>query len=131
MSAIDPTGRLLAYLRQQTQELRQKYPRGVGSGSPSSPQQRKPSGNKDALALATPQILSIDKDDPQSRRKAFRIYLTCILVQEFGIAVTNDPGFASLVDRVHDTMDEDSQLREAMDQAGELLLKNAHAGGQA
>jgi hypothetical protein len=126
MSAIDPTGRLLAYLRQQSKDLRQKYPSSVGNAS--VPQQRKLDGDKDALALATQQILSIDKGDPESHRKAFRIYLTSILAQEFGAAVTNDPGFAGMVDRVQETMEADGELRQAMHQAGELLLKAAHAG---
>jgi hypothetical protein len=126
MSAIDPTGRLLAYLRQQAKDLREKHPAGVGTAA--VPQQRKPGGDKDALALATQQILSIDRDNPQSPRKAFRIYLASILGQEFGAAVTDDPGFAALVDRVQETMEADGELRQAMAQAGELLLKAAHAG---
>lgn len=126
MSAIDPTGKLLAYLRQQTKDLRQKHPPGVGNASLA--QQRKLDGDKDALALATQQILKIDRDDPQSRRKAFRIYLASILAQEFGAGLTDDPGFAGLVDRVQETMEADGELRQAMSQAGELLLNAAHAG---
>jgi hypothetical protein len=126
MSTIDPTGRLLAYLRQQTQDLRRQYPPATGVASDG--QQGKPAGNKDALALASQQILSIQQDDPNRQRKAFRIYLTCVLVQEFGTAVTVDPGFSGLVDRVQDTMEADAQLLRAMEEAGELLLRNARSG---
>lgn len=130
MTSIDPTGKLLAYLRQQTQEWRRQQP--AGAGKPDSAQRgSRKSDKQDALSIASRQVAAIDKDDPQSRRKAFRIYLASLLMQEFGAGVANDPGFSSLVDRVQDTMEGDLQLKQSMDQAGDLLLKAAQAGKQA
>lgn len=129
MTSIDPTGRLLAYLRQQTQEWRRQQP--SGANKPDNARQNRKSDKQDAMSIASRQVAAIDKDDPQSRRKAFRIYLASLLMQEFGAGVANDPGFSNLVDRVQDTMEGDLQLKQSMEQAGDLLLKAAHAGKQA
>lgn len=126
MTSIDPTGRLLAHLREQAQEWRRLNP--PGAGKPDDAQQRTPAGERDALGLATQQVRSIDKNDPDSPRKAFRIYLASVLVKELGDGVINDPGFLGLVDRVQDTMESDLQLRESIRQAGEVLIRIAHAG---
>lgn len=126
MTSIDPTGKLLAYLQQQTQEWHRQQP--AGAGKPDGAQHSRTPDRQDALSIASRQVAAIDKDDPQSRRKAFRIYLASLLMQEFGTGVANDPGFSSLVDRVQDTMEADLQLRQSMERAGDLLLKAARAG---
>lgn len=124
MTSIDPNGRLLAYLREQTQALRRQP-------ASSTPQQPDSGWNRSAGTGETPaqvlarKIAAVDRDDPQARRKVFRIYLESVLLQELGAALAVDPGFAAMVDRVQDTMEGDSGLKEAMDQAGGLLLKKA------
>jgi hypothetical protein len=127
MSAIDPTGRLLANLRQQAEELRRKHP-SLGAGASNSASQIRQS-SKDPLSLAIPQILLVDRHEFQAPRQAFRIFLTCVLAQEFGMGVTNDPGFAGLVDRVQSSMEDDPQLLSALNEAGEHLLRIVHGSG--
>lgn len=125
MAMIDPTGRLLEYLRQQTQEWRRQS--SVAAGSSAEARSGKLGSQRDALTVAIQQIRAIPTDDPHSRRKAFRVYLASLLVQELGASVESDPGFSSLVDRVRDTMEADAHLCQAMDKAGDLLIKRAQA----
>jgi hypothetical protein len=120
MTFIDPTRRTLAYLRQQAQEWRRE---GLGAaGRTNGATSRRPAQKQDAFEAAVQQVAHIDPHDPQARQKAFRVYLTAVLMRELGVVVANDPGFGGLVDRVRDTMEADPELREVIRQAGELLL---------
>ena len=122
MTSIDPTGRLLAQLQQVAQEMR-RHAGGPAKSGPAAKSARR----RDAMQLAVEQVTRIDRDDPQARSKAFRAYLAVVLAQEFGAGVVNDPKFAALVDRVGDTMQADPQLQQAIERAGEILLKSAHS----
>jgi hypothetical protein len=127
MSRIDPPGdpsRLLAdMVRLRARESRvadastvDDAARKPGSTVPVS----EPSG-LDEAALAR-RVQAIDRQDPQRRRKAFRIYLEGVLQAEFGAGLVNDPGFHSLVDQVHDLMASDPALCLSIDRAADLLL---------
>jgi hypothetical protein len=118
MSSIDPTSRLLTYLRQQTGEWRRQLPAGSvkAAGRPA------PGAAADRMKLAAHAIAAIDPHDPDCARKAFRVYLEAVLAREFG-AYSSAPGFGGLVDRVHATMEADGELKQAMQEAGALLLR--------
>jgi sugar (pentulose or hexulose) kinase len=124
MSTIDPTARLLGSLRRQAEELRKKNP-GLARNTTETAG-HPPNVSRDPLSLATPQLLLIDRHDPQACRKAFKVYLTCVLAQEFGTDIINDPGFAVLVDQVQLTMENDPQLLKAMSEAGDHLMRAVH-----
>ena len=78
-------------------------------------------GNNIASAVAL-RVQSIDPDDPQRERKAFRMFLDAVLLAEFGEQLINDPGFYQLVEQVHQQMEADSELLEAIHQAAATLL---------
>lgn len=65
---------------------------------------------------------AIDPDDNNRSRKAFRIYLECVLLFELGTNLINEPRFYQLVDEVHRTMEQDAELRLRMEEAGKLLM---------
>jgi hypothetical protein len=121
LTSIDPNVRPLAYLREQAQALRQPSS-GTTQQTDSSWDRSCGAGESPAQVLAR-RLAAIDRDDPKARRKVFRLYLESVLLQELGASLALDSGFAAMVDRVHDTMERDEGLKEAMDQAGALLLK--------
>lgn len=121
MTSIDPTGRLLAHLRAQTQDLRREAsaagaPRRPGAERSQATQRRT---FEEQLAAG---VAAIANEDPQRRRKAFRVFLEAVLLREIEPALINSPGFASLVDRVQSTMESDAALKPAIDEAGALIL---------
>jgi hypothetical protein len=118
MSSIDPTTRLLTYLRQQTQELRTH-----ANGAPATARTRR--GTANVADRTQVEIATLDRTDPQARRRAFRIFLRGVLARELGSSVANDPQFPALVKRVQDTMEADNELLVAIDRAGDLLLQRA------
>jgi hypothetical protein len=123
MASIDPTSRMLSYLREQAQEWRRQVP---ASGVPSKRAGDAGQTRPDRMKLAAQAISAIDPQDPDSPRKAFRLYLEGLLARELG-ASSAQPGFAGLVERVHATMEADPELKQAMEQAGALLLKGGPA----
>ncbi|MFB9240276.1 hypothetical protein IV454_23855 [Massilia antarctica] len=62
-------------------------------------------------------INSIERDDPQRGRKAFRIFLESILLSHLGEHLINDPRFYQLVDDVQGTMESDAELGAMVDKA--------------
>ena len=127
MTSIDPTGRLLAQLRQTAQEWRRKQ-LAQGSAPVTPPASSPATGEKrrDPLQSAVEEVAAISPNDPQARSKAFRAYLSAVLAQELGASFAAAPGFSGLVDQVAATMQADAQLQVAIEQAGDLLLKAAH-----
>lgn len=120
MSSIDPTGRLLIYLRQQTQEWKRQHPAGAAAAAA-----RGGSALSRSVQQASVAISALDRDDPQARRQAFRLFLQAVLRRELGAGVADDPAFPVLVQRVQDTMEADAELQAAIEQAGELLLRKS------
>jgi hypothetical protein len=117
VTSIDPTGRLLAGLREQAQTLRRQ--------SPSTPewQNAQTAKSDDGSERLARNIAAINKDDPQRNRNVFRAYLQSVLLQEFGTTLANDPAFGALLDRIQDAMEADPALRQSMEQASNLLLE--------
>ncbi|HEX8611903.1 MAG TPA: hypothetical protein VF800_11505 [Telluria sp.] len=62
-------------------------------------------------------ISSIEHDDPQRGRKAFRIFLESILLSHLGEHLINDPRFYQLVDDVQGAMEADAELGVLVDKA--------------
>ena len=120
MTSIDPTSKLLVYLREQAQALRHRAAAAPheAAGRTAGPPPRRP---EEQLAL---DIESIARDDPQAGRKAFRLYLESVLLRELGPSLANDPGFGALVSRVQSAMESDGALKPAVDEAGALLLSH-------
>ncbi|MDQ0086108.1 hypothetical protein J2W35_006489 [Variovorax boronicumulans] len=67
-------------------------------------------------------VRALSPDDPQRQRKAFRLFLESVLMQEFGRDRLGDKGFDQMVDAVLQRMESDPQLHAALREAGDLLL---------
>jgi len=76
----------------------------------------------------TAKVLTLDRMDPDRRRKVFRMFLESLLLEEWGEQLINDPGFYQLVDSVHAQMEARDELRRLMDEAADHLL--APGGGR-
>jgi hypothetical protein len=125
MTRIDGPNELAALIRRQFTAMQ---PPGAHKASPLAAKSvagktaaRTPAD--ETAVLVAQRVRSIAVDDPQRRRKAFRIFLEASLLNELGDALINDPDFYRLVDRVEEQMAADAQLSEAMDAAAESLLK--------
>lgn len=124
MTTIRPTDALITQLQRQ-----------LLSNSATRLQRLRPlsqtslSESADAPAQTTSQpgevlarkIGSIDRDDPQRRRKIFRLFLESALLAEFGTSIINDPAFHQIVDDVQSVMDRDPQVHASIEVAVDAL----------
>ncbi|MGM9486043.1 hypothetical protein [Ideonella sp. YS5] len=133
MTTIGPAPELTAYLRTQLSALAR--PAGVSGGNPAagpqstvrpgqeSRQPRARKGAADDLATSIARkVAGIDKRDPDRRRKAFRAFLEALMVDEWGPALLNDPGFQQLVDTVQAQMESQAALKAPIEEAADRLL---------
>lgn len=67
----------------------------------------------------------ISADDPERRRKTFRIFIESLLIKELGGEVATDAGFTVLVDQVISEMESNNELRPKIEQAVDLILAPA------
>lgn len=113
---IDPPSQLAATVRAQLGAQRRVPARR-------DPAQRH-AGHGDATIQRTPalRVRTLSPDDPQRRRKAFRIFLESVLVEALGRRRPEDHGFDQLVDTVLHRMEGDPALEAALREAGDLLL---------
>jgi hypothetical protein len=121
MSRIDSGGRIAEIIRRQVDALRDSAPRAAGRGAGQDPFPT----SREAVSLSAViarRVQVIDPDDPDRRRKAFRVFLESVLLDELGEALINDAGFYQLVDQVQTRMQADAELARAMDEAADLLL---------
>lgn len=76
-----------------------------------------------------PQILqrirALAQDDPQRRRKAFRIFMESVLLNQLGRSLVGDLEFSQLVDRVVQQIEEDPSLRQSSVLAAEILIEQS------
>lgn len=75
--------------------------------------------------LISQRVKALSPDDPQRDRKAFRIFLECVLLTEFGEELINTPAFYQLVDDVHRLMEKDDELAAKIGAATKQLLNPA------
>ena len=73
-------------------------------------------------AQAALRLREISSEDPQRRRKAFRIFLEGTLADMLGDEAPADPTFQALIDRVQLAMETDPELVIDMDRAADVLL---------
>lgn len=127
MTTIDPSSPLIAQIRAYAAAWRRGAATAADRGArpaESTPQSANDPGQA-WLGHIAQSVLAIQRDDPNRRRKAFRIYLQALLGRECGVRRIEDPEFQDLVDRVLDTMESDPRLKSAVEAAGDLLLETA------
>ncbi|MBV8660353.1 MAG: hypothetical protein JO142_21240 [Burkholderiales bacterium] len=76
-------------------------------------------------ALIARRVKAIRPDDPERGRKAFRIFLESVLINELGENLINDPGFYDMVDQIQQRMEQHPTISAAMRDAIGKLLKGA------
>jgi hypothetical protein len=138
MASIDPASALAAYLRGRVNSLspvthgaRTGQPLALGtSGTTSGARARNPLAGaspkphgKNLEASIARRVAAIDRNDTQRRRKAFRVFLESVLLDEWGEQLIGDPGFHRLVDDIQMQMEADSGLSRLMDEAADRMLE--------
>ena len=124
MPNIDSTSRFLSQIREQVSaaalqaRTAQVQPPGSARSARASP---RPTPQRVILQ----RVRTIDRDDPDRRKKAFRIFLESILADELGKDLLNDPAYHRIVEDVYGTMAGNAHLAPAINKAGEYLLQSA------
>ena len=67
-------------------------------------------------------LQGVSSDDPQRKRKAFRIFLESVLEKELGSAFQSDIQFSQVVEQVLQQIESDVELNENSLLVGEILL---------
>jgi len=124
MLTIDSTSRFLLQMREQVSTaVRQARVGGTNAARRTHP----PASGvpRDPQRLILQRVQAIAPDDPQRRRKAFRIFLESVLADELGKDLLNDPAYHRIVEDVCRTMEGNRALAPAIDKAGDYLLDSA------
>ena len=125
MTVIDPSQRLASLLRshvsvfQQQVAAQRKTEQKSAQGRPSS----------DLAGVVAQRIHAIGAEDPDRKRKAFRIFLESVLLHELGPNLIQDPSFPAMVDAVQQQMEADRGLASAAEELAGVLLAGAVASG--
>lgn len=120
MAAISNVQQIVASIRA---EMAQRV--GAGDLAAAAPKRRaraKPAAPAQTRSLISQRVQALDPADPQRGRKAFRIFLESVLLNELGGELINDNAFYQMVDHVHQTMEQDPKIAAAIDQAVASLL---------
>lgn len=75
-----------------------------------------------SAGLISQRVKALDPADPQRGRKAFRIFLESVLLNELGQELINDSAFYQMVDQVQQTMEQDEKIAAAIEKAVASLL---------
>lgn len=121
MTPVDPSAQLAALIRSQVASLKKAAPRPKSNEK--SPAKR--NEDRDIASLVARRVSTIDADDPQRERKAFKVFLESVLIAELGDELVNDPAFYAMVEEVQQQMEADPELAASMQQASRILLNPA------
>jgi hypothetical protein len=116
MSGIASVGQLVAVIQSQFSARAQ----AAAPGKARRPAQRAPA--QSLTSLIELRVAQIDPDDPQRGRKAFRVFLESVLLQELGGQLNADPKFHQLVDDVQRMMEQDARCAPLVQDAISYLL---------
>lgn len=118
LSSISNVQQIVAVIRQQ---LAARAPKGAGRAQVRSSTESH-AKRPDVYTLVAQRVKSIDRDDPDRGRKAFRIFLESVLLSELDASLINDPQFYRVVDDVQRQMESDPRLAASMQAAITHLL---------
>jgi hypothetical protein len=145
MSTIDPSSQIAVFLRSKVAGLRKVEPhdqpkQNANPLTPQPPQNAATSTTTttsaqvamlpllaDAGQRLLHQIRGLRADDVQRSRKAFRLFLESVLLQEFAPSLTHSVDLDPLVTQVLSQMESDDDLRAAMENAANQLIQAATA----
>ena len=115
-SSISTVGQLVAVIRGQLSS-RSDVGSNKRSGNSKTANKANAYSSANLETLIGQRIKSIERDDPNRGRKAFRVFLESIFLSHFGEQMINDPKFYQLVDDVHMSMETDDATRDLIDAA--------------
>lgn len=90
-----------------------------------SADKKKTGETKNLNTLIGQRIKSIDPNDPQRGRKAFRVFLESVLLSHLGENLINDPKFYQMVDDIQNAMESDPAVSAQIESAVAHLLSAA------
>lgn len=127
MTRIDGASGMAALIRAQAlEQARSRHAAGpktdAGEGDSAV---KKSLGDGRLQASLLQRLRSLDAQDPDRWRKAFRMFMEDALLREWGASMQADPQFPGLVDQVLERMLADPALTAASREAAELLLAQA------
>lgn len=119
MSGIDSISQIVAALRTQLAQ-------GAGA-APAKPRKATSRGgseksNRSISKLIAQRVKSLRPDDPNRGKKAFRIFLESVLLNEFGEQLIDDTVFYQMVDEIQEVMEADIRTATAINTAVSTLL---------
>jgi hypothetical protein len=117
------------------QEMVARVGAPVSAATPRLQRSKNPRATQDKAVgvsrLIGHRIRALQPDDPNRGRKAFRIFLESILLNELGENLVNDPSFYDMVDTIHSQMESNPQIADAMRDAVDQLLSASQAASRA
>lgn len=119
MAAISNVQQIVASIRA---EMAQRVTPGEQAVQQKRRARPKPASPAQSRSLISQRVQALDPADPQRGRKAFRIFLESVLLNELGEELINDNAFYQMVDHVHQTMEQDPKIAAAIDKAVASLL---------
>ena len=118
MSGVASVGQLVAVIQSQFKARAQAQAAPGRAGAP-----RRTGRSPTSLAsLIELRVAHIAPDDPQRGRKAFRVFLESVLLQELGGQLNVDPKFHQLVDDVQRVLEQDPRCAPLVGEAISYLL---------
>lgn len=115
MNGIASVGQLVAVIQSRFRERAQ----APAAGAARRAARAAPRSLGDQVEL---QVARIDPGDPQRGRKAFRVFLESVLLQELGGHLNLDPGFHQMVDDVQRVLEQDPRCAPLVRDAISHLL---------
>ena len=124
MTRVDAGAQLATLIQRQFAALKTPArPTGMAKHAPSQDRSAEAGAQEGLASLISRRICSIDPDDPQRGRKAFRVFLESVLLAELGNDLINDAAFYQMVDQIQLQMESDPHLGPAILEATSLLLE--------
>jgi hypothetical protein len=125
MTSITKVDQIVAVIRQQLSRVERADSRIREQPAASRPPGGARAASQDLFALLGQRMRSIDRNDPDRGRKAFRLFLESVLLAELGESLMNDPQFYRLVDDVQRQMESDPRVAASIGEAIGQLLSGA------
>ncbi|MFZ6747278.1 hypothetical protein ACO0LC_29050 [Undibacterium sp. JH2W] len=124
---IESTGQLASIIRSQIDSMRtaSKATRATTHGVKKEVAKDKklsPKKKEDLGDLIVKRVAGIPLEDPQRRRKAFRVFLESVLLDELGERLIADPRFFKMVEDIQNQMQTDPELATMIEKATDMLL---------
>lgn len=122
MAAISNVQAIVASIRAEMAQRVVGGEAGAVAGPAKKRARAKPAATAPTTGLIGQRVKALDPADPQRGRKAFRIFLESVLLNELGQELINDTAFYQMVDQVQQTMEQDEKIAAAIEKAVASLL---------